>query len=148
MSELEWSIYSDWHKKTTSIFENKLDGIIYLRSAPEKCLERLKTMEREEKKDISLGYLQELHQRHEEWLLPSGIEQEGPITARTTPILVLEYKDPEDLVRKTERLVEELRHVKTSAEKTRDQLQPGLEDVYPEEDHQMGDTSTSEGKTN
>ena len=122
MSELEWSIYSEWHKKTTLIFENKLDGIIYLRSAPEKCLERLKTTEREETTDVSFGYLQELHQRHEEWLLPSGIEEEGPITTRTTPILILEYEDPEDLMSKTERFIEELRHVKTNAAKIRDQL--------------------------
>jgi deoxyadenosine/deoxycytidine kinase len=46
----------------------KPDLIIYLRTDPEICLQRLKHRGRWEEKGIKLEYLNQLHQAHEEWL--------------------------------------------------------------------------------
>jgi hypothetical protein len=40
-------------------------GIIYLRTKPETCLRRLQKRSREEEKPIEIGYLEELHEKHE-----------------------------------------------------------------------------------
>jgi deoxyadenosine/deoxycytidine kinase len=46
----------------------KPDLIIYLRTDPEVCLQRLKHRGRWEEKGIEIEYLNQLHQAHEEWL--------------------------------------------------------------------------------
>ena len=46
----------------------KPDLIIYLRTDPEVCLQRLKHRGRWEEKGIKIEYLNQLHQAHEEWL--------------------------------------------------------------------------------
>ena len=38
---------------------------VYLRSSPEKCLERVKQRGRLEERDVDLDFLQDLHERHE-----------------------------------------------------------------------------------
>jgi deoxyadenosine/deoxycytidine kinase len=43
--------------------------IIYLRSTPTICADRIKIRNREEEKNITLQYLQELHSAHELWLM-------------------------------------------------------------------------------
>jgi deoxyadenosine/deoxycytidine kinase len=45
-----------------------IDGIIYLRAAPDKCLDRLKSRNRTEESSIDLQYLETLHEYHEHWL--------------------------------------------------------------------------------
>ena len=45
-----------------------LKAIIYLRCAPEMCLNRIKKRNREGEESIPLEYLQKVHKRHEEWL--------------------------------------------------------------------------------
>jgi deoxyadenosine/deoxycytidine kinase len=42
--------------------------IIYLKCSPEVCLGRIKIRGREEEKNITLEYLNKLHQAHEDWL--------------------------------------------------------------------------------
>ena len=46
----------------------KPDLIIYLRTDPEVCMQRLKHRGRWEEKGIEIEYLNQLHQAHEEWL--------------------------------------------------------------------------------
>jgi len=43
--------------------------LVYLRAKPETCLKRIKFRNRPEEQSITLDYLQQLHELHEEWLL-------------------------------------------------------------------------------
>jgi Mrp family chromosome partitioning ATPase len=47
-----------------------VDGFVYLRTTPDTCLSRGQKRGRAEEAGVPLSYLQELHARHEEWLLP------------------------------------------------------------------------------
>jgi len=45
-----------------------VDKIVYLRSTPTECMERIKERNREGEEDIELNYLQNIHNKHETWL--------------------------------------------------------------------------------
>lgn len=56
----------EWLKNKISV-----DLIIYLRTSPELCFERLQKRARSEELTVSCDYLQDIHNRYEEWLLHS-----------------------------------------------------------------------------
>lgn len=60
-----------------------IDLIIYLRCTPQKVMDRIRFRSRSEEKDISLEYIQSLHDLHEDWL----IKRKFPVPA---PVLVLD----------------------------------------------------------
>ncbi|XP_059578358.1 deoxycytidine kinase isoform X2 [Alligator mississippiensis] len=70
MNETEWTVYQDWHEWMNKQFGQslELDGIIYLRATPEKCLNRIYLRGRDEEQDIPIEYLEKLHYKHESWL--------------------------------------------------------------------------------
>ncbi len=70
MSEIEWNIYQEWFESMSKLitFPHRF---IYLKCKPEVSYQRLKGRKREEEKEVPLGYLRELHQRHEDWLVVS-----------------------------------------------------------------------------
>ncbi|KAJ7401425.1 deoxycytidine kinase [Pitangus sulphuratus] len=70
MNETEWTIYQDWHDWMNKQFGSRLalDGIIYLRATPEKCLNRIFLRGRDEEQEIPIEYLEKLHYKHESWL--------------------------------------------------------------------------------
>ncbi|KAL4445259.1 hypothetical protein ABPG74_022072 [Tetrahymena malaccensis] len=72
-NELEWALYNDYFNFLVDKFHaNQMDGIIYLHVQPEICYKRLQKRARDEEKDsISLEYLKDIHQRHEDWLITS-----------------------------------------------------------------------------
>ena len=85
---------------------------VYLRCSPEVSYQRLKGRNREEEKEVPLGYLRELHQRHEDWLVVStqpteeetgNIVVNGELDFKTEDKVMIDYLKniikPEDLVR-------------------------------------------------
>ncbi|CAN2390380.1 Deoxycytidine kinase-like [Pristimantis euphronides] len=55
INETEWAVYQDWHMWLLHQFqcETELDGIVYLRATPEKCMSRLHSRGRERKNKAS-----------------------------------------------------------------------------------------------
>lgn len=76
ISATEWAVYQDWHSFLVEQFGHQveLEGIIYLRASPEKCLERLGHRARDEEKGVKLDYLEKLHIQHERWLVERSTE--------------------------------------------------------------------------
>lgn len=76
INSTEWAVYQDWHSLLVEQFGHQveLEGIIYLRAPPKKCMERLKHRGRAEEKGVELDYLDKLHVQHERWLVEKSTE--------------------------------------------------------------------------
>ncbi|XP_031563958.1 thymidine kinase 2, mitochondrial-like [Actinia tenebrosa] len=83
MTGLEHSAHNHWFDWITKQEKPDLDLIIYLRTSPEKCMERVKMRHRDEETSVSMDLLNALHERHESWL----IREEHPLPA---PVLVVD----------------------------------------------------------
>jgi deoxyadenosine/deoxycytidine kinase len=66
----------------------KVDAIVYLRTDPEICHERLVKRNRGEESSVSLDYLRTIHDRHEEWI---GERRLAPLD---TPVFVIDNTAP------------------------------------------------------
>lgn len=84
MPEVDYVILSEWFNWIVRNVDVSVDLIVYLRTTPETCFQRLKRRCREEEKVIPLEYLTAIHHLYEEWLVRGGC---FPTTA---PILVIE----------------------------------------------------------
>lgn len=69
MNALEWQIYKEWFSWLINGYMPKPAGFIYLQAGPEVCFERLKKRNRSEETGVSLNYLKDLHNKHENWLV-------------------------------------------------------------------------------
>ena len=69
MNALEWKLYQEWFAWLVDNYVAKPAGFIYLKTDPSICYERLKKRNRHEETDVSLQYLQQLHDKHEAWLV-------------------------------------------------------------------------------
>jgi deoxyadenosine/deoxycytidine kinase len=84
--EVEWRVYCDWWRFVLSEFRAlRIDGLVYLRCSPATCHDRLQKRSRQEEAGVPLGYLKELHSRHEDWLISRRCGKDFPI-----PTLVLD----------------------------------------------------------
>jgi len=81
----EYEVLDEWFKFATkdSALDLKVDLIIYLKTNPEKALERINIRARSEENQIPLEYLKQLHDLHESWL----VHQKYPLPA---PVLVID----------------------------------------------------------
>jgi deoxyadenosine/deoxycytidine kinase len=70
MSELEYRVYLEWYKLMECKFTNdiKADVIVYLRTTPEICAQRIKKRSRDGESGIAQEYLELLHKKHDKWL--------------------------------------------------------------------------------
>eukprot|EP00897_Mesotaenium_endlicherianum_P008960 jgi/Mesen1/8092/ME000434S07332 len=72
MSEMEVSLYDSWFDPVVSELPGLVpDGFIYLRAQPGTCHQRLRSRARDEENGVSLEYLMDLHEKHEQWLIPA-----------------------------------------------------------------------------
>lgn len=98
----EWKVYCSywaWVVKENPCLD--IDGFVYLRTSPETCLRRSMTRGRAEEESLPLDYLEQLHARHEEWLVAPPAQQESAgstggedlstgLTSDGTPVLVID----------------------------------------------------------
>ncbi|CAH2301478.1 deoxycytidine kinase [Pelobates cultripes] len=111
MNETEWTVYQDWHEWMNNQFgaDLELDGIIYLRANPEKCLNRIYSRGREEEQGIPVEYLEKLHYKHECWLHHRTMRMESNYL-QEIPILTLDVnEDFKDDEQKQEHLIEKVK---------------------------------------
>eukprot|EP01083_Nonionella_stella_P162113 531860_1 len=71
----------------------QLDGIVYLRTTPETCLDRLHQRGRHEETSVSVDYLTKLHRRHEEWFMEKVHTDAIAKEIRDVPVLILDTND-------------------------------------------------------
>jgi len=95
LSEIEWKIYNCWHDMVKRLFKIKIKGMIYLRTDPQICYERIKKRNRTGESNIPIDYLQTLHEKHEEWLTKGPIQRKDVSwysleATSTIPILTID----------------------------------------------------------
>lgn len=69
MTEIEWKLYQTWFTWMEKKLDIKADSHIYLQCDPEISYERARNRNRNEEASIPQTYLNDLHQRHNDWLL-------------------------------------------------------------------------------
>ena len=87
MNSLEWKLYQEWFSWLVENYTQRPQGFIYLRTTPNTCYKRLKKRDRKEEVDVSLDYLQSLHDKHECWLIEKQ-DVQGILT--DVPVLTLD----------------------------------------------------------
>ncbi|EFA08299.2 Deoxynucleoside kinase-like Protein [Tribolium castaneum] len=90
LSGPDYAVLDEWYQWIQNNININLDLIVYLRSTPEVVYERIKARGRPEEKKISLDYLKDLHQSHEDWLMKEDSE---------TPVLVMDANQTLEEVR-------------------------------------------------
>lgn len=105
MNKVEWDLYNSWFKwLTTSKIIDRMepDGFIYVRAEPSVSHERLKIRGRSEESGVPIEYLEEIHKRHDNWLLNKDM---------TTPVLVIDanknYVDDTDAFDEVKKQIDE-----------------------------------------
>ena len=69
LSDLELGVYDSWFSMELNYDQQLVpEGFIYLKAKPEVCEARLRHRNRDEETGITPEYLENLHQKHENWL--------------------------------------------------------------------------------
>lgn len=66
LREVDTQIYNKWVYTLGTQFHP--DHIVYIRTRPETCLDRIRMRNRKGEKDIPIEYLEKCHDAHEEWI--------------------------------------------------------------------------------
>ncbi|KAM8945921.1 thymidine kinase 2, mitochondrial [Pelodytes ibericus] len=93
MPEVDYVVLTEWFEWIRKNIDLSVDLIVYLKTSPETCYERLKKRCREEEKVIPLEYLNAIHGLYEEWLIK---RTSFPVPA---PVLVIDAdKNQEEMI--------------------------------------------------
>ncbi|ARF09981.1 deoxynucleoside kinase [Indivirus ILV1] len=69
INNIEWQCYNKWNDFFEKFYGDKvIHKIIYLRCEPTVALDRLKIRNRNAENNVSLSYLQSLHEYHDKWI--------------------------------------------------------------------------------
>ena len=79
IQELEWKLYNKWFNWLDNSFDVKADGYIYIRTDPQISYNRIIKRSRTEESSIPFKYLEQVHQKHQQWL-----------NSTKTPVLILD----------------------------------------------------------
>ncbi len=66
LTSIEWETYNYWFSSFEEI--SKVDIILYIKTNPDKCLERINKRNRVEELNINIDYLDKCHTYHEDWI--------------------------------------------------------------------------------
>ncbi|XP_052260969.1 deoxynucleoside kinase-like isoform X1 [Dreissena polymorpha] len=69
LSDMEYAVLSECFTHVVQCCH--LDLVVYLRTSPEKCFDRIQARNRPEERLVTMDYLQQLHNLHEAWLVES-----------------------------------------------------------------------------
>ena len=87
MTSLEWKLYQEWFSWLVDRSLVLPQGFIYLQTDPRVCYERIAKRARHEEATVALAYLNQLHDKHEQWLVhKQGITD----SLKEMPVLVLQ----------------------------------------------------------
>ncbi|KAF5204744.1 Deoxycytidine kinase [Thalictrum thalictroides] len=96
MNEMEISIYDSWFDPVVSTLPGLIpDGFIYLRASPDTCHKRMMLRKREEEGGVTLNYLRDLHEKHENWLFPFESGNHGVLSVNQLPLKMDKSLHPE-----------------------------------------------------
>jgi len=68
LSAEDFCVYKKWYDFMLELIKPNIIGILYLQVEPNLCAKRIMQRNRDGEKNISLDYLQTLHDKHEKWL--------------------------------------------------------------------------------
>ncbi|XP_050311528.1 deoxynucleoside kinase-like [Anthonomus grandis grandis] len=121
----DYAVLDQWYRWIRANVDISLDLIVYLRSSPDVVYERVKKRARPEEAGLSLEYLKQLHDSHEQWLMTDDDR------FNTIPVLVL------DADKTLEEIVEQY---KKNENKILGYEKKGIEKVKPEEKEKVKKT--------
>lgn len=96
MEKVEFDIYTRWSNWLRDRLCKKIDAIVYLRAKPETCHARIAKRARKSEDLIPIGYLRELHDLHEEWLMSP--ENKIPVFVIDTDNITYSEETAEELM--------------------------------------------------
>ncbi|KAL4221174.1 ATP binding [Mactra antiquata] len=73
LNSFEYTLLNEMFGHALMIKPINVDLIVYLRTSPENCFHRIRKRNRPEEQNITLDYLQQLHQLHESWLIKGDL---------------------------------------------------------------------------
>nr|CDS21175.1 thymidine kinase [Echinococcus granulosus] len=88
LSDEDLEVFDKFYDWGMSFPTSKLDLIVYLRCSPEICAERIRKRDRRGESAISMDYLNQLHDLHEDWLLGTKRDCVG------APVMVFDCDEP------------------------------------------------------
>ncbi|VDM33347.1 unnamed protein product [Hydatigera taeniaeformis] len=93
LSDEDLGVFDEFYDWCMSFPTSQLDLIVYLRCSPEVCADRIRKRDRKGESAISMEYLKQLHDLHEDWLLGSKKDRVG------APVMVFDCDEPLEILR-------------------------------------------------